>query len=272
MITWPKGVQSCVLFTFDLDAETLWTSRDPKNWDNIQNMSRGAYGPREAIPRILKLLTKHDVTATFFIPGWVLEKYRKVAEAIHAQGHEIAYHGYLHEANPDRSYEEETALMEKCEAIIKDITGTRPVGHRSPDGVILPFTFSLLAERGYLYSANMMDSDIPYFHKVNGKEIPLVEFPSEWVLDDTSYYFYTLQEPERRGIAPPSAVLETWKEEFIGLHEEGKLFNLILHPQFSGRASRVRTLDSLLTYMKSCSGTWITRADEVARHLVKLKG
>jgi len=78
MLKWPDGVKAVALFTFDLDAETLWFSRNPKNWESTQNRSRGAYGPNEGVPRILDMLARNDVKATFFIPGWVIENYEKI--------------------------------------------------------------------------------------------------------------------------------------------------------------------------------------------------
>ena len=57
-----------VLFTFDLDAETMWTSRDPKNAERPIIMSQGAYGWKVGLGRVLKLLSRYSVPATFFIP------------------------------------------------------------------------------------------------------------------------------------------------------------------------------------------------------------
>lgn len=267
MLKWPNGVKSVAFFTFDLDAETLWFSRNPKNWKSTMNRSRGAYGPNEGIPRILDMLARNDVKATFFIPGWVIENHEKVVRRIHVEGHEIAYHGYLHEFSDEITYDEENALMEKCESIIEGVTGKKPVGHRSPMGEILPHTARLLMDRGYRYSANLMDWDSPYFQKVDGKEVPLVEFPWDWMYDDSSYYFFTLQEPTRRGISSARTLFEIWQDEFDGLYEEGKMFCTVNHPQLCGRPSRIKTLERLIQHIKSKPGTWIARMDEVAGFL-----
>ena len=69
-----------VLFTFDVDGETLWLNRDPENIDRPVTLSLGQYGPREGLPRILKLLEKleeHDdvqnVYANFDISDEILQ-------------------------------------------------------------------------------------------------------------------------------------------------------------------------------------------------------
>jgi len=268
MIKWPDNTRCVVLITFDLDAETLWTSRNQESWKSPRILSCGSYGPNEGVPRILNLLDKHEIKSTFFIPGWVIEKHEDVVKEIYDRGHEIAYHGYLHECKLDITFEEDAKLMEKCEKLIKKITGKNPVGHRSPMGEMPSHTIKLLYERGYMYSSNMMDRDFPYFHKIADKEIELVEFPTDCLYDDSSHYFFTLQEPPRRPIMPTSTLLEIWTEEFEGLYQEGKMLNLIIHPQISGRVSRIKALDKFISYVKSKNGTWITRTDEVAKYII----
>ena len=83
-----------VMLTFDLDAETMWTARDPKNADRPIVLSQGAYGWRTGVPRILKLLERYSIKSTFFVPGLVIEQRPEVAEAILEGGHEIAHHSW----------------------------------------------------------------------------------------------------------------------------------------------------------------------------------
>ena len=63
-----------VQLTFDLDVETMWTSRDAKNIDRPILMSQGAYGWKIGADRILALLARYEVLATFFVPGLVIEQ------------------------------------------------------------------------------------------------------------------------------------------------------------------------------------------------------
>ena len=69
------------------------------------------------------------VKATFFTPAYTAELHPDVIQDIDAQGHEIAYHGYLHEAYDD--YEKENALMEKCEKIYQG--DHRQTAHGRPE-------------------------------------------------------------------------------------------------------------------------------------------
>ena len=96
MMTWPDNKRIAVMMAFDLDAETMWTTRGDGNHDHITNLSRGAYGPKQGVPRILDMLDVYGVKATFFIPGVIAEHYPLVVKEISRRGHEIGFHGYLH--------------------------------------------------------------------------------------------------------------------------------------------------------------------------------
>jgi len=262
---WPQGMQCAVMFSFDVDGETLWISRDPENWHRPANLAQGSYGPRIAVPKILNVLEKHGVKSTFFIPGWIIEKYPEMAREVLARGHEVAYHGYLHEFDLSAGYEKEKEIMDRCLDIFDRILKIRPQGFRSPMAAITEATIRLMHEYDFLYSSTMMDDDYPYFWSYEGKPSKLVELPAQWMWDDSSYFFFTLSEPARRGISSCSRVFEIWTEEFNGIYENGAFLDLIFHPQISGRFSRVKLIDDLLTYMKAKKGTWITTGQEIAQ-------
>ena len=95
-VEWLGEVQLAVNITFDLDAETLWWDNPDTMVGNPSSLSQGNYGPMVAVPKILALLSKHNVQATFFIPSWVAEEYPDTVLAIVADGHEIAAHGVKH--------------------------------------------------------------------------------------------------------------------------------------------------------------------------------
>ena len=262
---WPKGVQCAVLFSFDVDGETLWLSRNPENRHRPGNLAQGSYGPRFGVPKILKVLEKHGIKCTFFIPGWIIEKYPDMAREVLRQGHEVAYHGYLHESDPKAGYEKEREAMERTLDIFDRILKIRPKGVRAPMAEITEGTIRLMHEHEFLYSSTMMDNDYPYFWTYQGKPSKIVELPIQWMWDDSSYFFFTLSEPVRRGISACSKVYEIWTEEFDGIYENEALFSPLFHPQISGRFSRIKLIDNLLTYMKGRKGTWITTGEEIAR-------
>lgn len=271
MLTWPNNKRIAVMLAFDIDAETMWTTRGDGNADHITNLSRGAYGPKQGIPRILNMLDIHQVHATFFIPGVIAEKYPLVVKEIARRGHEIGFHGYLHEEFTTTTQEQEDATMRRCEKIIEDLTGQRIVGHRAPGGVLHDYSLKLFLEHGYIHSSNWRDSDGPFLHQIDGKPVPIVELPKDSIFDDTAYDFYTDSAPERYELKSPDEMYEIWKEEFDSLADEGRMINFVLHPQFIGRASRVQMLSRLIGYMKA-HGAWMDTNKAVASYLLEQCG
>ena len=236
MMNWPDNKRIAVMMAFDLDAETMWTTHGDGSTAHMTNLSRGAYGPKQGVPRILDMLDSHQVKATFFIPGVVAEHYPEVVREIARRGHDIGFHGYLHEESTKTTYEQEDATMHRSEKIIYDLTGQKIAGHRAPGGVIHDYSLRLFLEHGYIYSSNWRDSDGPFLHQIDGKTVPLVELPKDSIFDDTAYDFYTDAAPERYGLKSPDEMFEIWKEEFDSLAAEGRMINFVLHPQFVGRA------------------------------------
>src|SRR5438874_89216 len=107
-----------VLLTFDIDAETMWTARDPKNAERPIVMSQGAYGWKVGMPRILELLERYGLKVTFFVPGLVMEQRPAMVEAILKQGHEIAHHSWSHAWIVNLTLEQEREEMDKGIEII----------------------------------------------------------------------------------------------------------------------------------------------------------
>lgn len=271
MMNWPDNKRIAVMMAFDLDAETMWTTHGDGSTAHMTNLSRGAYGPKQGVPRILDMLDSHQVKATFFIPGVVAEHYPEVVKEIARRGHDIGFHGYLHEESTKTTYEQEDATMHRSEKIIYDLTGQKIAGHRAPGGVIHDYSLRLFLEHGYIYSSNWRDSDGSFLHQIDGKTVPLVELPKDSIFDDTAYDFYTDAAPERYGLKSPDEMFEIWKEEFDSLAVEGRMINFVLHPQFVGRASRVQMLSRLIGYMKS-HDAWLDTNRAVASWVLKENG
>jgi peptidoglycan-N-acetylglucosamine deacetylase len=238
--------------------------RDPANEHRIAVLSQGAYGPKVGVPLLLDLLDKNDLTTSWFIPGWTAERWPDVVADIHDRGHEIRHHGYLHEGLEGRSRdEEEEEILEKTSRILAGITGKGPIGYRAPLFEITHETVGLLRKHGFTYASNLQDSLWPYAYP---GAPPLVELPVQWMLDGGPYFAYGLRPPLYRQIFPPSAVLSIWKEEFRAMYELGGALTLTLHPQYSGRPSRVKMLQDLVRYMRTLPGVWFTHGAEVARY------
>jgi len=251
-----------VCLTFDVDAESLWISRDPSLAHRPIHLSMGAYGPKVGVPRILALLKKYGLPGAFFVPSWTAERWPKTIEAIVKAGHEIGHHGHLHE-KPFQlaSREREEELLVQAVGILQRLTGRKPIGSRTPSCDPSRHTMELLKKHGILYHSNMMDDDWPYYHPCG-----LIELPTKWTLDDFIFFGFSGNPPFGHGIRDAESVYSMWVEEFEGVYEDGGYYNLMCHPQVIGQHHRMRMLERLIRHMLNKGDVWFAAPGEVARH------
>jgi polysaccharide deacetylase family protein (PEP-CTERM system associated) len=137
--------------------------------------------------RVLELLGRHGVRATFFALGKVCERHPRLLPAIASAGHEIASHGYCHELVYRQSPAEFAVDVQRSIDIIEAQTGQRPVGYRAPAFSITRRSLwagPILAEAGFRYSSSVFPVrkrryGIPDWPALPGRwpHCDLVEFP-----------------------------------------------------------------------------------------------
>lgn len=99
---------------------------------------------------ILAILDMHDIQATFFLIGERAERHKEIVKEIHRKGHTIGIHSYSHAFFFDlygRKKMEQDLL--RCEQVIFEITGERPVMFRPPYGVTNPVLAKVVRKLGY---------------------------------------------------------------------------------------------------------------------------
>ena len=110
------------------------------------------------VDRILALLAKGNVHATFFTLGWIAERYPQVVRKIVAGGHELASHGYGHLRASDQTREEFRDDITRSKALLEDIGGQQVLGYRAPSfsiGTANLWALDVLQEAGYRYSSSI---------------------------------------------------------------------------------------------------------------------
>ena len=259
---WPNGARVAVALSFDSDHESStlrWGDSSPGR------LSQGQYGARVAIPRIRKLLARHDIRVSFFVPAVVAELHPDEQRALVGEGHEIGIHGWIHELNSKLPPADERALQMRAADVLERITGVRPVGIRTPSWDFSEHTLAISREMGLLYDSSLMADDDPYEILEDGAPTGMVELPVEWIRDD-AVYFNMDRFSALRPYTPPSAVLEVFKAEFDGAYEDGGLYLLTMHPHIIGHRSRIRLLDDLIGYIRAHDGVWFATHAAVARY------
>jgi peptidoglycan/xylan/chitin deacetylase (PgdA/CDA1 family) len=259
---WPDGCQSAVVLSFDVDAESGFIFREPeKAKRSLADLEERRFGPRVGVDRILRLLDRLGLRATFFIPGWTVVNHPLPCRRIRDAGHEIGAHGNVHEAVAflDRA-QEETVMREQL-AILAGELGVKPAGYRSPSWDVNVWTPDILKAHGFGYDSSLMGNDVPY--DLPTSDGSLIEVPVQWLLDDAPLFRHVYG--ATNAIADPGRVLQMWQKEFEAMHAENGCFVLTCHPFISGRASRVALLEELVRWMRRSRGVWFTTCEEVAR-------
>ena len=271
-VTWPEGHRAAATLGFDMDAEDVALTVDPESRHRLSAMSHQAYGPLTGVPRVLELLARYDVRATFFCPGYTAERYPDLLRRVRDAGHEIAHHGFLHEAMAGMSREQEAAVLDRGLEALDTVVGVRPEGYRAPMWETTYATAELLLDRGFLYDSSLMDSDLPYelAERPGDGARSIVEIPVAWALDDWEQFAFV---PDLFGpgvIEDPAMALSLWTGELTEAYRHGSCFTLTIHPFLSGRLGRLRALESLIETMQELPGLWLAPARDIAEHVRSL--
>lgn len=125
---------------------------DPDKWDSF---------PSLVVPYtewIVETLSQHNTRATFFMLGWVANKYPELATRIAAAGHEVACHSWWHGRVDQQSppeFRDETA---RTKDLLEAQTGKQVIGYRAPTFSITPgaeWAFDVLLDLGFQYDASL---------------------------------------------------------------------------------------------------------------------
>ena len=164
----------------------------PFGLDNIlpfEQWDKATQRVQDVLPRILDIFEQNHSTATFFILGWIAEKYPNLVKDIQKHGHEIATHGYAHKLIYNQTMHEFDTDIYKAKSILENITGQNIIGYRAPGFSITPKTewaFDVLARHGIKYDSSIFPCKRfhGYHNKFNKEPIivktgnfEIIEFP-----------------------------------------------------------------------------------------------
>jgi peptidoglycan/xylan/chitin deacetylase (PgdA/CDA1 family) len=276
---WPNGARLAVSFVvnFEEGAEQQVGDGDPLSerlGEVISVVEPGvrdlgqeqifAYGMRAGIWRMLDALDEFDLPATFFCCGRAVERAPSVAAEITRRGHEPACHGWRWRPHADYSSREaEAADLDRCIAVIEQVTGERPLGFFCR-GSESSWTRELLLERGFLYTSNAFDDDIPYLDSTL-PDGPLLVVP--YALDSNDMKFF-----HPNGFVRSSEMIEYVADALDVLVDEARrgktrLLNIGFHLRIAGRPGRFRAVRELLSRLHGMrESVWLARRIDIARH------
>lgn len=267
-----------VCISFDFDAMSGWIARGMTSPSPI---SRGEFGPNVALPRILDLLKKYGIAATWYIPGHTLETYPDQCRRVFDAGHEIGHHGWTHRPPAALSREQEEEELLRANELIRRLTGRRARGYRSPSWDLSQHSVELLVKHGFTYDSSMMGDDYtPYRVRqgdvieldrpaVFGRATRLIEMPVSWTLDDYPHFEF-IRTPTwiLQGLANANSVVSNWIDDFLYMRHnlEWGVITYTFHPFVIGRGHRMIALEKLLRALKDDGAVFVTVEDAAAEY------
>ena len=218
------------------------------------------YGSRSGLWRLLRIFRERDINITIFGVAMALQRNPEAVQAMLADGHEIASHGWRWINYQSIDEETERNHIKLAVETITALTGNSPLGWYT--GRDSPNTRRLVVEHGgFLYDADSYADDLPYWEVVNNK--PHLVIP--YTLDANDMRFATNQ-----GFNTGEQFFTYLKDAFDVLYREGeaapKMMSVGLHCRIIGKPGRAASLQRFLDYVQQHDDVWICRRVEIARH------
>ena len=256
---YPKGVRLAINVTLDFDAQL----RRRLYNEPILQLTKGEFGGRVGIWRLLKLFEKHDIKTTIFTVGRICELYPESLKEAAKKGHEIANHMWEHRVPPEPDLEKDHLV--KATMAIEQLCGKKPFGTRSRHKI------SLLNQEGYIYTSHDAADDLPYYVMDSESKQFMLNLPFHYVLDDAMFFNFGWVESESAGqrLEAPGKVYDIWVSAFKRQYKMGSYMNIVVHPFISGRSLRIAMLDRLLGEIKQMPGVWFPTCEKLARYCIE---
>ena len=229
---------------------------------DVWNESFFEYGSRVGVWRLLRLMAKYEIPATFFLSALAGERNPAVAAAIVKEGHEASGHGYRWREYHELTAEERREDIRRCVESIGRLTGETPVGWLNRYAPT-PDTRALLMEAGnFLYDNNAYNDDIPYYSLVGTARTPFLVLPYSMELNDARAW--------RGAMLSPTEYEDFLCRAFDQLYADSRevaprMMSVGLHCRISGTPGRTSAVENFLRHAQGHDGVWFARRDQIAR-------
>jgi allantoinase len=271
---WPNGAQLAMSLVVNVEEGSEMNpvegDRSPESVDelgvvlkkpvrNFGNESNYQYGIKAGAPRVMALLTRYGVTATFTAAALSLERAPELARQIVEDGHEVCSHGWRWIHQFHLSEEEERAFIQKAVRSIERTTGRRPRGWLSRY-LLTPNTRRLLIEEGFTYHMDDYSADLPFWDFVDDKPILIVPY----ALDSNDMKMWTTP------ALTPADWLRYAVDSFDWLYaeaaQEPRMMSLGVHLRIIGRPGRIGYLERFIQHVRRHERVWIATREAIAAH------
>jgi peptidoglycan/xylan/chitin deacetylase (PgdA/CDA1 family) len=260
--------RAAVAVTFDNLGEASDLER--RQWPPEEPLGRH-FSVTRALPRVLGLLAELELRATFFVEGVNATLYPEALQEIDAAGHEVAYHGWRHEAWTDLDPTRERDLLRRGVEALAEL-GLRPVGFRPPGGRLAPSSTDALTDTGFAYCSPAGEG--------GGVRQQLVVLPFRWTLIDAFHYLPTFAERRRAALGspdplPPVALRATLGDALQQATSHGAFLATLFHPFLADADDRLEALCAVLTDIHTLAAehaVWCAPLREIAAWMLQAPG
>lgn len=261
-ITWPDNKQIALWITVSVEYFPLVPNDGPFRapghmvtpYPDYRTYTTRDYGNRVGIYRILKVLDRLGLKASFPMNAVIAKRYPSLLADIVDGGHEIIAHGVdmnsLHYGGMDPAVEREQII--KTTNILRTASGQDVTGWYSPARSQSENTLDLLGEYGLEYMCDWVNDDLPYQMK------NIISMPHTMELEDR-HLLVALGQSEA-----------VYQEQILAAHDlfqsekGGRVLHLSLTPYVIGQPWRIRTLEDTLKIILEKNSVWSATGDEIA--------
>ena len=189
------------ILTFDI--EDWFHILDNPSTESINSWSSFESRLESGVEQILELLDSRNQKASFFILGWVAERYPQLVKKISSLQHHIGTHSYGHQLAYTQNRSEFESDLKRSINIIQDVTGMEVNSYRAPGFSIVEnnlWAFEILSENGIKIDSSIFpatrshgglpnfQSSVPCIANVGSKEMKLFPINSKKVFNQSFIY------------------------------------------------------------------------------------
>lgn len=254
---WPHAAPCAVAVTIDIDGDLPFLVLDPDYRERLKSRSVGQYGTDHGAHRLLNVLQRVGVEASWFVPGAIADKHPQLIAEIAAAGHDIASHGdrHLDFDTLDLSGQIREILVGREK--LQQLLGQPVKGFRTPAGEWRSGFLEEMASSGLQWSSSLPCDEQPFWLAETG----ILEVPFRYELEDLQYMGFNLDPPFPPGqsrITSHHALRENWRTEYEAAIRWGGMFLLRLNAEIMGTPGRARLLENFLLEIQRSRSAWIT--------------
>jgi peptidoglycan/xylan/chitin deacetylase (PgdA/CDA1 family) len=191
------------------------------------------------VPKILKLLDKYNIKATFFVTGKIAEKFPNLVTNISKKRHEIGSHSYNHLRLANLSLQQQKEEIRKSKEVLENLILTKIIGFRAPFLSFTTETFWILKKEGFIYDSSA--------HKhFDTQKLPVTELfcclPDDFNIFESTRAIETEKEKIEKWIETSKKIANSLKWHEINIQ--------VYHPWVIAKnLRRLNALDSIINYI-----------------------